>query len=258
MNAIAAEVITRRNLVKQLAIRDLKLRYERSVLGFFWSLLNPLIMIGVYTFFFSHVIRMGVERFPIFLVSVLLPWNFLTRGLLNTAPLIYQNGYLLNRASFPPESLIFGGLLSAFAEFVLEMLILTVILVIIGSPLLPGLAVLPVAMLILLMFTTGISLIFAVAFVYYRDTQYILSILTTVWMYMTPVFYPVTSVPAQFQMLYNLNPMVHIAAIFRGAVYNGHLPQWNELALSMGIACITFAAGWAFFSKYKWEFAEVI
>ncbi len=258
MRADAIEVARRRNLVKQLALRDLKLRYERSVLGFFWSLLNPLIMIGVYTFFFSHVIRIGVDRFPVFLVTVLLPWNFLTRGLMNTAPLVYLNGYLLNRAAFPAESLVFSGMISAFVEFCLEMAILTAILIIVGSPLFPGLLILPLAMIILLLFTTGVALFFAVAYVYYRDTQYILGILTTVWFYMTPVFYPVTSVPAQFRALYNLNPMVHIAAVFRGSLYTGSLPTLEMLGTALLIACASFALGWMFFSRHKWEFAEIL
>lgn len=258
MRAGITEVIQHRNLIRQLVIRDLKLRYERSVLGFFWSLLNPLIMIGVYTFFFSHVVRLGIDRFSVFLVAVLLPWNFVSRCMLSIAPLVYQNGYLLNRAAFPAESLILGGLLSSFVEFCLEMLILTVVLIVVGAPLFPGLLALPVAMAVLLVFSAGLALLFAVAYVYYRDTQYILGILTTVWFYMSPVFYPVSSVPERFQAVYKLNPMVHIAGVFRDALYVGRLPDVIHLGLVTAIATGCFALGWAFFNRHKHEFAEIL
>lgn len=256
--AAASEVLQCRNLIKQLAVRDLKLRYERSVLGFLWSLLNPLIMIGIYSFFFSVVVRLGIPRYPVFLVCVLLPWNFLARSLLNVALLPYQSGYLLNRAAFPTESLILSGMLSAFADFCLEMGILIVILAIVGAPLLPGLLIVPLVMVLHFLFSTGVALFFSVAYVFYRDAQYIASILATAWLYLTPVFYPISFIPERFQMLYKLNPMVHIAGSFREALYNGNFPHWSTLVIATATACGAFLLGWLFFGRYKKEFAELV
>ena len=255
--AAASEVMRYRGLIKQLAARDLKLRYERSALGFLWSLLNPLVMIGIYTFFFSIVLRMGIERYPVFLVSVLLPWNFLTRGLLSVAPLPYQSGYLLNRAAFPAESLIFSGMLSAFADFCLEVTVFTVILAAVGAPLFPGLLVVPAVMALHFLFTAGVALFLAVAYVFYRDTQYIAGIISTAWLYLTPVFYPVSLVPERFQSLYKLNPMVHIAGSFREPLYSGSLPHLSTLAIAGTAACGVFILGWLFFNRYKREFPEI-
>lgn len=258
MSILASEVVRCRNLIKQLAVRDLKLRYERSALGFLWSLLNPLIMIGIYTFFFSLVVRIGIPRYPVFLVSALLPWNFLARCLLSVSPLPYQNGYLLNRAAFPAESLVFSGMLSAFADFCLEMTIFIVLLAAFGFPLLPGLLILPLVMALHFFFTAGVALFFSVAYVFYRDTQYIASIIATAWLYLTPVFYPISLVPERFQLFYKLNPMVHIAGSFREPLYSGNFPQWTTLAISAAAALGVFALGWLFLNKYKRDFAELL
>jgi len=252
------EVLQYRGMIKQLTVRDLKLRYERSALGFLWSLLNPLIMIGIYTFFFSLVVRIGIPRYPVFLVSALLPWNFLTRCLLSVSPLPYQNGYLLNRAAFPAESLIFSGMLSAFADFCLEMTIFVVLLAAFGFPLLPGLLILPLVMVLHFLFSAGVALFFSVAHVFYRDTQYIASIIATAWLYLTPVFYPISLVPERFQLFYKLNPMVHIAGSFREPLYSGNFPQWTTLAISAAAALGVFALGWLFLNKYKRDFAELL
>jgi ABC-type polysaccharide/polyol phosphate export permease len=256
--ADVAEVVRYRDLIKQFVVRDLKLKYERSALGFVWSLLNPLLMIGVYTFVFSIVLRSDVKNYPIFLVPVLLPWNFLLRCMQGVAQQVYQSGYLLNRAVFPPESLLFGGMLSAFVDFTLEMMVFVVILVIIGSPLLPGLLVIPLVMIIYLLFVTGIVMFLAVGYVYYQDMQYIVPILCTAWFFLTPVFYPVTAVPQRYQSFYMLNPVVHMAACFRQPLYTGSIPSGTELALVGFIACTVFMLGWSFFAGYKRSFAEVV
>jgi lipopolysaccharide transport system permease protein len=258
MRASIAEIIQYRGLIKQLTVRDLKLRYERSVLGFLWSLLNPLTMIAIYACFFSIVVKMHVPHYAAFLVSVLLPWNFLTRGLLSVSLLPYQNGYLLNRAAFPAESLVFSGMLSNFVDFCLEMAIFTLLLIVFGMAPIPGLLALPLIMVGTFMFVSGIALIFAVANVYYRDTQYVAGITSTAWFYLTPVFYPVTLVPERYRMIYDLNPMVHIAGCFRQALYYGQFPSVGNLALTVSICAAVFVFGWGFFNRHKREFAELV
>jgi ABC-2 type transport system permease protein len=247
-----------KGLVKALAVRDLKLRYERSALGFLWTILNPLVMIGVYTLVFSSVLNSGVTRFPIFLVPVMLPWNFFVKCLTGVSPILYQSGNMLNRAAFPSESLVFGGIISSFVEFCLEMAIFAVILAIIGSPLLPGLIIIPVVMLLYLLFTTGLVLIFSVAQVYYRDIQYVVNLLTAAWFFLTPIFYPVEAVPARYLWLYNLNPMVHIAQCFREPFYTGLFTDWHALALAAVISIDVFAIGWLIFDRYRYEIPELI
>jgi len=258
VRAEIGETIKYRNLIKQLIVRDLKLRYARSFLGFLWSLLNPLIMILIYTFFFSRVVRIGIHDYPVFLVTVLLPWNFISRALLSVAARVYENGEILNHMAFPSESLVIAGMLSYFVDFCLEMLVLLAILCIFQMPPFPGLLALPFVMALHLLFTSGIAFFFSVLYVFYRDTQYLLNILTTVWLYLTPVFYPATLVPAQYQFMYNLNPMVHIAGLFRTTLYEGKIPGGMELLLVTLIACTTCLLGWAYFNTYKRALPEII
>ncbi|MDO8587141.1 MAG: ABC transporter permease [Armatimonadota bacterium] len=253
-----SEVIRYRGLIKQLAVRDLKLRYERSTLGFLWSLLNPLTMIAIYAFFFSVVVKMRVEHYPIFLVSALLPWNFVARGLLSVSLLPYQNGYLLNRAAFPAESLVFSGMIANLVDFCLEMTIFTLILVGFGMPLFPGVLALPLIMIALFTFTSGVALIFAVANIFYRDTQYVAGIIATAWLYLTPVFYPASLVPERFQFWYSLNPMVHLTSCFRKSLYDGALPDWTSLMITVLVSFGVLALGWTFFNKHKADFAELV
>jgi len=255
---MVSEILAYKSMIKQLAKRDMKLRYERSALGFFWSLLNPLVMIVIYTTFFSLVIRIGIERYAVFLVSALLPWNFLVKSILSVAPTPYQNGYLLNRVAFPAESLVFSAMLSAFADFCLEMPVFTILLAVFRNPLLPGLVAVPIIMLCHLLFSTGIALAFSVAYVFYRDTQYLAGILTTAWLYMSPVFYPLWKVPADLQWLYKLNPMVHILGSFREPLYTGHFPHLSSFTIVVLVSVTTFYLGWSVFNRYKKDFAELL
>lgn len=255
---MVSEILAYKGMIKQLAKRDIKVRYERSVLGFCWSLLNPLVMIVIYTVFFSLVIRIGIERYAVFLVSALLPWNLLVKSVISVAPTPYQNGYLLNRVAFPAESLVFSAMLSVFADFCLEMFIFTLLLALFGNPLLPGLVAVPIVMLFHLLFSTGIALAFSVAYVLYRDTQYIAGIITTAWLYMSPVFYPLWKVPVHVQWLYKLNPMVHILGSFREPLYTGHFPRLSSFVIVVLVSVTTFYLGWWVFNKYKKDFAELL
>lgn len=255
--AAAVDVVSHKNLIKHLAFRDIKLRYERSALGFLWTLLNPLIMIAIYTIFFSGIVKIGIERYPVFLVSVLLPWNFLSRGILSVAALPYNNSYILNRATFPAESLVFGGLISSFIDLCFELIVFTILLIAFQSPLFPGILMLPLIMLIYLLFTAGISLFLAVGYVLYRDMQYISGIIATAWMYLTPVFYSHALVPEMYLSFYNLNPMVYIASCFREVLYHGRFPQIQTLAIASSISVVVFIVGWVFFNKYKQDFPEI-
>jgi ABC-type polysaccharide/polyol phosphate export permease len=245
-------------MIKQMFVRDLKLRYERSVFGFAWTLLNPLAMLAVYTVFFSLIIRLGVPRYPIFLLSGLLAWNFVSRGMTGVSAAIWHNSYLINRVRFPHESLVISGMLSLLTDFLLELGILVVALAILGSPITPALAFLPVAVLVLLMFGLGVSLFFAVWMSLYRDTEYILAILSTAWLYMTPVFYPMSLIPDRFLPLYKLNPMVHLLSLFREPIYSGTLPAGDTVLIAFVISIGMLLVGWSFFRKHSPLFAELI
>ena len=256
--ARAKEIIDYRGMIKQMFVRDLKLRYERSVFGFAWTLLNPVAMLVVYTVFFSLIVRLGVPRYPIFLLSGLLAWNFIIRGMTGVSAVIWHNGYLINQVRFPHESLIISGMLSLLVDFVFELVVLILVLVVLGMSLSPAIGFLPVAVFILLIFGLGVSLFFAVWMSLYKDTEYIVGIAALAWLYMTPVFYPISLIPQKYLGIYKLNPMVHMLNLFREPIYSGRLPGLETLAISGLLAVGTLAIGWSLFKRYSPWFAELM
>jgi len=252
------ELIRYRGMIKQMFVRDLKLRYERSVLGFVWTLLNPAGMLAVYVVFFSLVVRLGVPRYPVFLLSGLLAWNFVARGMTGVSAAIWHNGYLINRVRFPHESLIISGMLSLLADFLLELVVLMLVLAILRAPISPAIAFLPVAVFLLFVFGLGVAMFFGVWMSLYRDTEYILGIAATAWLYATPVFYPMYLIPERFLVYYKLNPLVHLVGLFREPIYSGSLPQLGTIAIAAAASVGMFLVGWAVFRKHSPMFAELI
>ncbi|MHB0912763.1 MAG: ABC transporter permease [Armatimonadota bacterium] len=246
------------SLSKQFAARDLRLRYEKSALGFLWALLNPLVMIGVYTFVFSLVLKQGIENYPVFLVSALLPWNFLARCVGTVSPLVYQSSSLVTRAAFPSESILLGGMAAALFDFVLELGLFALILALLGMPISPGVLALPAIMALFAMFVMGLVFVFAVGHVFFRDTQYVVGILLTAWFFLSPIFYSPESVPVGMRFLYSLNPMVHFTGAFRAALYLGQSPPWTTFAGLFALSAAVLTLGWLFFDRYRYEFAEVL
>lgn len=258
MRAGVEELVRYRGMIRQMFVRDVKLRYERSIFGLAWTLLNPLAMLIVYTAFFSLVVRLGVPRYPVFLLSGLLAWNFVARGMTGVSATIWHNGYLINRVRFPHESLVISGMLSLLTDFLIELAVLMLVLVALGATISAAIVFLPVAAVLLLMFGLGVALFFAVWMSLYRDTEYILGIFSTAWLYMTPVFYPASLVPQKYLALYNLNPMVHLLSLFREPIYGGRFPASDTIVISALISVGMLALGWSFFRRYSPQFAELI
>lgn len=258
MKAAIAELVRYRGMIRQMFVRDLKLRYERSIFGIAWALVNPLAMLVVYTVFFSLIVRLGVPRYPVFLLSGLLAWNFVARGMTGVSATIWHNGYLINRVRFPHESLIISGMLSLLTDLVFELVVLALILAVLGVPISASMVFLPVAVLLLLIFGVGVVLFFAVWMSLYKDIEYILGIAATAWLYMTPVFYPMSLIPERYLTLYKLNPMVHLLSLFREPIYGGRLPSLDTVVISAAVSTATLAVGWSLFRRYSPQFAELI
>ncbi len=258
MKAAIAELVRYRGMIRQMFVRDLKLRYERSIFGVAWALMNPLAMLIVYTVFFSFIVRLGVPRYPVFLLSGLLAWNFVARGMTGVSAAIWHNGYLINRVRFPHESLIISGMLSLLTDLAFELVVLMLILAVLGVPISAAMAFLPVAVLLLLIFGVGVVLFFAVWMSLYKDIEYVLGIAATAWLYMTPVFYPMSLIPERYLALYKLNPMVHLLSLFREPIYCGRLPSLDTVVISAAVSTATLAVGWSLFRRYSPQFAELI
>lgn len=240
-----------RELVALLVTRDLKVRYKRSVLGMFWTLLNPLLQMAVYTLVFRTIMRVQIPAFPVFLLSGLLPWSFIAISTTASAHSLLGNQGLIRKVAVPQAVYPLAVVGSKLVDLLLSMLPLALLAAAIGR--LPGpswLALVP-AILFAVMFTTGLSLIFSSLMVFFRDIRHLIDILFQVWFYLTPVLYPQSYLDALQQPLLRtvlqLNPASPIVRCFQTAIYEQRFPEASLLGLAALFSTVTLAAGfWAF------------
>ncbi len=227
------ELVRYRELVWNLTVRELKARYKSSVLGFFWSLLNPLGMMVVFTLVFGLMMPNNqIEKFPIFLLCGLLPWNYTSAGVMTGISSIVANGNLVKKVYFPREALPIASVLANLVNFLLALVVLFVVLIIFRVHLSPYIWLLPVVILIQTCFVTGIALILATVNVFYRDTLMIMDVVMLAWFFLTPVFYAINVLPTSatvwgihldvHRLMYILNPMASLISTYRDLLYFGY------------------------------------
>jgi len=249
----------RRELIWLLALKELKVRYNRSALGFLWALLNPLLMALVLTLVFSSLLRVNIERYPIFLLSTLFPWTFFSQSLNYATQSIVTNGSLLKKVYVPPVVFPLAAVLANLVNFLLTLVPLALLLVVFDFPFHGTWLFLPVPILMLVLFTTGVGLAFATANVFLRDVGQVLQIILSVWFYFSPIIYDLGAIHPRFQWFFELNPMHPILRSFRLAIYGevtrGLLPSGNLILLGAAGALLALLAGHALFRRYQDSFA---
>ncbi len=251
MPGLVHEIVRYRELIWELAIKELRIRYKRSMLGFFWALLHPLFMMIVLTVVFSQVMRVPVQHYSIFLISALLPWTFFSQSLSYSVESIVGNGELLKKVYVPKSVFPLAAVLANVINFLLSLIPLALLLVVLRFPFHWTWIYLPVPLLGLLMFTIGFGLFFAAANVFFRDLSHILQILLAAWFYLCPVIYSVDFIPARYRPLIHLNPIVYALNGFRMAIYYGQIPTAGSAALSLGIGALALWVGYTFFRRVQ-------
>ena len=215
-----------RGLLKNLVLRDVKVKYQRSVLGFVWTLLNPLFTVLVLWLVFGHVMRIDMQRYWAFLVSGYFVWNCISQSLNASTRVLDEHSSLSRNVVFPNGILVLSTLLSKATEFLIELALVVVVLALAhhrGLPL--SFALLPVVILLQLLITAGLMYPLAVASVFFRDVQHALPILITTLFYVTPVFYPASMIPDQVRGLFLLNPLAWLMIVYQSILYDGRLPE---------------------------------
>lgn len=273
------EVFASRELLFNLTMREIRGKYKRTVFGQLWSLANPLALMLIYTLVFGLIFRItprpgdpsGVDVFALWLLCGLLPWTFVATVLnLGTGALV-SNAGLIQKVYFSRIVLPLSLVGSAGYNWMFEMAVLIVALSIAGSFVLPWLPLLLVVMVLLLLFAAGLSLIFAIANVYFRDTQYLISIVLQLWLYLSPVIYPMSLVekasrdvggllgtPITLNAIYTLNPMVHFIDVFRELLYDNRWPSGGELGICAAWALGVFTLGLIVFRRNENKLAEAL
>lgn len=254
-----AELWRYRGLFKVLVSRNLKVKYQRSVLGFVWTLLNPLLTIGVLAAVFTHVVKIPVPNYWAFLLSGYFVWNFVQMTLSTGTYIFGEHSQLTRSVAFPLELLIFASTAARLVEFALEMSIVLVALVVFHHHGVPAsFALLPLLVLIQTAIAVGLFMGVATLAVFYADIQHALPALLLVLFYLSPVFYPLEMVPENVHAVYLLNPFASLLTLFHTVVYKGELPSLALLGTTGAIALAAILIGYAVFNRHKRLFAEIL
>jgi lipopolysaccharide transport system permease protein len=273
------EVLSSRELLVNLTLREVRGKYKRTIFGQLWSLANPLALMIIYTLVFGFILKVtpepgdpsGLNVFAVWLLCGLLPWTFFVNVVSAGAGSLVANAGLIQKVAFSRIVLPLSLVGSSVYNWLFEMAVLLVVLTIIGAFVLPWIPLLLVIMALLAVFAAGLALMLAIANVYFRDTQYFLSIILQIWMYLTPIIYPVSLVGEQsdeigglfgttisIETIYNLNPMVHFLNVFRQLLYDNRWPDLQEWLICLAWAVGSFVIGLFVFQRNEKKLAEAL
>lgn len=244
-----------RDLLKQLVVRDIKLKYRRSILGYVWSVLNPLLIMIVMTVVFSTMFSRNVENFPVYLFTGQLMFNFMNQSTHQALTAINSNAALLKKAYIPKYIFVFSKITSGLVDFMFSCIALVFVMLVTGASFSWYNLLFLFVALQLYVFCLGLGLFLAQANVFFRDIQYIYNAFTTAWLYLTPIFYPVESLSKELQwIISHVNPMYFYIAQFRALIYQGCMPGWKFVIAGSVTAVLMLLIGMFFFAKNQDKF----
>jgi ABC-type polysaccharide/polyol phosphate export permease len=247
-----------RDLLRNLVARDLRVKYKGSTLGFAWSLLHPLVMAAVYTVAFRYILAVRIERFPLFLLSGLLPWMFFAGALTQATGSIADHGTLVRKVAFPRVVLPLGAIAAQFVQFLLMFIAVVPVAVLFGTGLSPALLALGPVLALQLAFTAGIALLTATAYVYFRDARHLLDVLLQIWFWLTPVVYSAALVPPPLDQFFALNPMAAFVTSYQRIVLDAAWPTPAAALAMLGASLASVLVGLVVFSRHQRRFAELV
>ena len=260
-----------RELFVNLTLRELRGKYKRSLLGWGWSLVNPLMQMAIFSLVFGFFLKVdppvgdpsGLDTFAFFLLCGLLPWTFLSTGLTGGMGSLIANANLIKKVWFPRQLLVGATVASFGVSFLIELGVLAIALLIAGNMVLPWLVpVLGIAAL-QAVFVLGLALLLSVSNVYFRDLEYLVGIGLQFWFYATPIVYPYGTVEERLQEdhpllldLYGLNPMTRFAEAYRDLLYDLRWPALGTVLYLIGCAVVSLTIGWVTFRRLQGRLAE--
>lgn len=245
-------------ILRALVSKELKVKYKRSVLGFFWSLVTPLALTGIYLFVFVYVYRVPQKDFILFLLSGLLPWQYFNTGLVAATNSIIDNAPMVRKVYFPRVLVPASTVASNLINFLMGLGLLIVIVLATGRPLWLYLHWLILAVLLETMLCFGAGLALCVWNVYLRDIRQIINILLLVLFFATPIVYDLTLVPERFRLLLLANPLTSIMHLYRAALFESSNPGASVVLLGIAQAALVLAFGWLTFHRYSPELPKEI
>ncbi len=245
--------------------KDLRERYVGSFFGFYWSVINPLILLCIYTFVFSVIFRVrfgkeesGLTEAALYIFCGMVPWMAFSESVGRCSAVLVDNANLLKKVMFPAKILPIYLVLSHAVNLLIGLAILVVAAALSGVVPGPTLVCLPVLVLIQLTLTLGLGFFASAMNVFVRDTSQLLNQILIMWMYLSPIFYSLDFIPEKFRPWVAANPWASLVEAYRDTVLRGHWPKVPGLAVCTAFALAVFGFGYLFFNRCKYEFADVL
>jgi lipopolysaccharide transport system permease protein len=245
-------------LIFELAKREVKLRYRGTWLGFFWSLLNPLIMTVVYTLVFVFFLRVSIPYYSVFLFCALLPWNWFSEAVVSGTECFTGRPNFVRDAIFPSGILPVVSVGASMMNYVFSLPILLVALLTFRVPFGWSLLALPLVMAVQFLFSLGIVFLLGTFNVFFRDLRYIIQNLLIALFFLTPIMYDLNTIPTQYRFLLKLNPMEHIINDYRSIFYYNTWPDWRDTWIVLVISLVVIVLGAFAFDTHRENLAEYL
>lgn len=249
--SVIQEVYHYRDMLGQLVTRDIKVKYRRSILGYVWSILNPLMLMIVMTIVFSTMFKKSIENFPIYLFTAQMLFNFMKAATNHAMTSITGNASLIKKTYVPQIVFTVAKVTSSLVDCIFSFGALLIIMVITRTPFSGYMFLLPLILLQVYIFSLGLGLFLAEATVFFRDIQYIYSVIVTAWMYLTPMFYPITSLSEKLQyVVTHCNPMYFYIEQFRAIALYRCFPGFKQILYGSIVAIVMLLFGcWRFLKR---------
>lgn len=237
-----------RDLLRLLVVKNIKLKYRRSFLGYLWSILNPLLTMVVMTVVFSTMFSRNIENFPVYLFCGQLLFNFMSNSTHQAIFSVTGNAALLKKTYVPKYLFTVAKITSGLVDLVFSLGALVIVLIVTGAKITPYALLFPFVLLQLYVFCIGLGLFLAQANVFFKDTQFIYNAVTTAWLYLTPIFYPMEALSGKLiWCIKHFNPMYFYIGQFRDVVYYGRMPGHLIILAGCGAAVLMLLVGiWSF------------
>lgn len=243
-----------RNLLSELVKRDIKIKYRRSVLGYLWSVLNPLLMMVVMSVVFSYMFRFDIENYTIYLLTGQLIYNFYADATNMSMSSIIWSGGLIGKVYIPKYILPLAKTLSSFVNMMFSLIALIIMLVITKTPITPVIFMFPIPLFYLLLICIGMGLILSVLAVYFRDIIHLYGVFLVALTYLTPIFYPISAIPDYALNILKMNPLFYILNMFRDIVMHGTIPSLQDNLTCFVWGFVLIVVGLYIFRKKQDDF----
>lgn len=240
-------------LLSQLVERDIKIKYRRSVLGIFWSFLQPLLMMVVLTIVFSQLFASNIENYPVYLLTGKLIFDFFSQGT-RSAMMSITKAEILKKVYIPKYMYTLSSIISSFVTFLLSLVVLFMVMLVTNVDFTIYIIFTSLPILALLVFTVGVGLILATATLFFRDMEHLYGVFVTLLMYGTPIFYPPEIIPESFRFLLDINPLYAIISCCRSVFMDGTIYDPSQLLFATASAIVALVLGIAMFYKYQDKF----